>query len=58
MLVRKNMAGVIQAMGSRRTDRISLALRPVDFLLAFDEEAEGISWRRRRRATFFSRLLR
>jgi hypothetical protein len=65
MLVRKNIAGVIHATGSARTERISRALRRDAFPATEDKDEEDddevvvvVSRRRRRRATFFSRLVR
>lgn len=57
MFVRKNMDAVIHAMGSIRTARTSRIFRP-EGLEAEEEEDEGVSLRRRRRATLRSRRVR
>ena len=57
MLVRKNMVAVIQATGSRKIAKTSRPLRPDEGLAFVDVDAD-CSLRRRKRATFFSRLVR
>lgn len=72
MLARKNIAAVIQALGSSTTESTSFDLRPpepVVVVVVVDDDGAPLelpfrrrdlllSWRSRRRATFFSRSVR